>query len=157
MKREPYIPHAVSARNNSDILFLIESEGASGYGVYWTLMEYLCAQEDYIGDIRPLRPLARQLKTSVSVMLRVLNDYGLFIVQDGSFQSPRLNQLMQPLECKRKAMNAQRTCDNRATTVPQSGDERATNTRQPSDDCTTNSQQLCHNSLKVNTTLNTVE
>ena len=62
MKRDQYIPHEVSMRNTSEVMNLIEKEGMMGYGIYWALMEYLRVQDDYVGDIRSLSTLKRELR-----------------------------------------------------------------------------------------------
>ena len=71
MKRDQYIPHEVSMRSTSEVMNLIEKEGMAGYGIYWALMEYLRTQDDYTGDVRILKTLARQLKTSVERQERI--------------------------------------------------------------------------------------
>ena len=116
MKKDQYIPHDVSMRSTNEVVQLIEKEGMAGYGIYWALMEYLRAQDDYTGDIRALKSLARQLKTSIDRLLRILKNYGLFEVTDFTFRSHKLEVVMKPLEDKRKAMKA-RSCDDRETTV----------------------------------------
>ncbi|MBQ6800402.1 MAG: DUF4373 domain-containing protein [Bacteroidaceae bacterium] len=116
MKKDQYIPHEVSMRNTSEVMNLIEKEGMAGYGIYWALMEYLRTQDDYKGDVRVLKSLARQLKTSIDRLMRILNSYGLFEVTDYTFLSLKLNSAMKPLEDKRKAMGA-RPDDDRRTTV----------------------------------------
>ena len=116
MKKDQYIPHEVHTRNTNEVVQLIEKEGMAGYGIYWALMEYLRAQDDYTGDIRALKSLARQLKTSIDRLLRILKNYGLFEVTDFTFRSCKLEAVMKPLEDKRKAMKA-RSCDDRETTV----------------------------------------
>ena len=107
MKRDQYIPHEVSMRNTTEVMHLIEKEGMSGYGIYWALMEYLRTQDDYSGDVRVLKTLARQLKTKIGKILSVFNDYGLFVVTDYTFRSIKLEAMMKPLEDKRKAMSKQ--------------------------------------------------
>ena len=116
MKKDLYILHEVSMRNTSEVMNLIEHEGMAGYGIYWAMMEYLRTQDDYIGDMRVLRSLARQLKTSVERLLRILKSYGLFEVADYTFRSRKLETVMKPLDDKRKAMTKQ-LYDDRATTV----------------------------------------
>ena len=116
MKKDQYIPHEVHTRNTNEVVQLIEKEGMAGYGIYWALMEYLRAQDDYTGDIRALKSLARQLKTSIDRLLRILKNYGLFEVTDFTFRSRKLEEVMKPLEDKRKAMKA-RSCDDRETIV----------------------------------------
>ena len=65
MKKDQYIPHEISMRSTTEVMNLIEKEGMAGYGIYWALMEYLRAQDDYTGDVRVLRTLARQFKTKL--------------------------------------------------------------------------------------------
>ena len=60
MKKDQYIPHDVSMRSNSDVFHMVESEGAAGYGLYWGIMEYLRSQNNYRGDIRAIKGIARQ-------------------------------------------------------------------------------------------------
>ena len=101
MKNDQYIPHEVSMRSNSQVINLIEAEGAAGYGFYWALLEYLRAQPRYTGDIRAIKNLARQLRIRIDKALRVLNDYDLFVVNKIDFYSPMLVEKMLPLERKR--------------------------------------------------------
>ena len=107
MKRDQYIPHEVSMRNTTEVMNLIEKEGMAGYGIYWALMEYLRTQDDYTGDVRVLRTLARQLKTKLCKVESVLHNYGLFTLTDFTFRSIKLDAMMRPLENKRKAMEKQ--------------------------------------------------
>lgn len=106
MKKDQYIPHDVSMRNNSQVIHLIETEGAAGYGFFWAVMEYLRTQDDYVGDIRAVRTIARQMKTSITKALRILNEYNLFVVGDFTFHSPKLNERMRPLDRKRAVYDA---------------------------------------------------
>ena len=107
MKKDQYIPHEVSMRNTTEVMNLIEKEGMAGYGIYWALMEYLRTQDDYTGDVRVLRTLARQLKTKLCKVESVLHNYGLFTLTDFTFRSIKLDAMMRPLENKRKAMEKQ--------------------------------------------------
>ena len=118
MKKDQYIPHEVSMRTTSEVMKLIEKEGMTGYGIYWAVMEYLRAQDNYVGDIGAMKHLSRQLKTSIDRLMRILKDYGLFEVTDFTFQSRKLNSMMKPLEDKRKAMD-KRSCDDHRTTALQ--------------------------------------
>ena len=107
MKKDQYIPHEVSMRNTTEVMNLIEKEGMAGYGIYWAIMEYLRTQDDYTGDVRVLRTLARQLKTKLCKVESVLQNYGLFTLTDFTFRSIKLDAMMRPLENKRKAMEKQ--------------------------------------------------
>lgn len=106
MKRDQYIPHEVSMRNTTEVMHLIEKEGMTGYGIYWAVMEYLRTQDDYIGDFRNLKSLRRQLNIRLPKLLNIINNYGLFICDDFTFYSPKLNELMKPLEDRRARFEA---------------------------------------------------
>ena len=82
MKKDQYIPHDVSLRNTSEVIHLIEKESASGYGIYWALMEYLRVQDGYIGDIQALKTLKRELKIRQTKLDKVLYGYGLFVCRN---------------------------------------------------------------------------
>lgn len=106
MRYNQYIPHDVNARFNEQVLNMIEAEGGAGYGLYWCILEYLRAQDNYTGDIRAITGLARHLKIRKEKALRVLNDYGIFVIDNLHFYSPALTEMMQPLEKKRAKMEA---------------------------------------------------
>ena len=116
MKKDQYIPHEVSMRNTTEVMNLIEKEGMAGYGIYWAIMEYLRTQDDYVGDVRVLKSLARQLKTSVERLLRILKNYGLFDMADFTFRSRKLEAVMKPLDDRRKAM-VKHSCDGHQATA----------------------------------------
>lgn len=134
MKKDQYFPHEANLRQTSEFMHLIEKEGMAGYGIYWGLIEYLRSQDNYIGDLRVLKSLSAQMRTSITRLLRILKNYGLFELTDYTFQSSRLITLMKPLENKRKLM-----------------DKRSLN-----DDATINLRNR-RNSLETNTTSVTVK
>ena len=118
MKNDQYIPHEVSTRSCSQVINLIEAEGAAGYGFYWAVLEYLRAQPHYTGDVRAIKNIARQMKVRSDKALRVLNNYGLFVVDHLVFYSPMLVEKMLPLErkrakvCTENAQNVSETLSN---------------------------------------------
>ena len=100
MKNYNFIPHAANTRIRSQVINLIEAEGAAGYGFYWALLEYLRVQKHYIGDIRSIKNIARQMKVRIDKALRILNNYGLFIVEEVDFHSPFLDEKMSLMKRK---------------------------------------------------------
>ena len=106
MKKDQYIPHEVSTRANSQVINLIESEGCAGYGIYWSLLEYLRVQENYIGDLQALSSLKRQLKIRQSKLDKVLYGYDLFVCDGNTFYSPKLIEVMKPFEDRRARIDA---------------------------------------------------
>ena len=134
MKRDQYFPHEVNLRQTSEFMHLIEKEGMAGYGIYWGLIEYLRSQDNYTGDFKVLKTLARQMRTKPVKLETVLRNYGLFTLTDYTFSSAKLSETMMPLENKRKELNGQ--------------NESKTETKV---------KQTAYNSLKTNTTSDTVK
>ena len=106
MKKDQYIPHEVSMRNTSEVMNLIEKEGMEGYGIYWALMEYLRTQDDYIGDIKVLKSLTRQLRVRLPKLKRILENYGLFSCMETMFLSPKFVEVMKLFEDRRTRIEA---------------------------------------------------
>ena len=106
MKKDQYIPHEVCSRSNSQVINLIETEGMAGYGIYWALLEYLRVQDNYIGEIKALASLRRQLKIRKAKLDKVLTEVGLFVCNADTFYSPKLNELMKPFEERRARIDA---------------------------------------------------
>lgn len=142
MKKDQYIPHEVSMRNTTEVMNLIENEGMAGYGIYWALLEYLRTQDDYVGDLRVLKSLARQLKTKLAKIESVLNSYGLFSVTDYTFRSRKLESAMKPLEEKRKAMSKQNAGKAEANRKQNEVKTDAERTQVPCNSLKTNSEMV---------------
>ena len=122
MKRDQYIPHEVSMRNTSEVMNLIEKEGMMGYGIYWALMEYLRVQDDYVGDIRSLSTLKRELRIRQSRLDKVLHGYGLFVCNGNTFYSPKLNEVMKPFEQRRAKIEAYKLQKQKENSLKISGE-----------------------------------
>ena len=106
MKKDQYIPHEVSMRSTTEVMNLIEQEGMAGYGIYWAIMEYLRVQDNYVGDIKALAVLKRELKIRQAKLDKVLHGYGLFVCNGNTFHSPKLSEVMKPFEQRRARIEA---------------------------------------------------
>ena len=128
MKKDQYFPHEANLRQTSEFMHLIEKEGMAGYGSYWGIIEYLRSQDNYIGDLRVLKSLSAQMRTSITRLLRILKNYGLFELTDYTFQSSRLITLMKPLESKRKLMDKRSSNDDETINLRNRRNSLETNT-----------------------------
>lgn len=128
MKKDQYFPHEANLRQTSEFMHLIEKEGIAGYGIYWGIIEYLRSQDNYIGDLRVLKSLSAQMRTSITRLLRILKNYGLFELTDYTFQSSRLITLMKPLESKRKLMDKRSSNDDETINLRNHRNSLETNT-----------------------------
>ena len=145
MKKDQYIPHDVSMRNNAEVFNMVESEGAAGYGLYWAILEYLRSQNNYRGNTNAIKGIARQMKCRYEKANRVLKYYGLFVIDDTTFFSLHLNEKMQPLENKR----AQKSLSKQADEWLQNG-EHVSKTRPTVSKKRISLSKPSHNSLIIN-------
>lgn len=103
---KPFFSHDYSPLEDKNLLRLDIAMGNEGYGLYWKVVEYMHQNSFGVGeeDI-----LAYKFRTDVSKIKQVMNDFGLFRLEDGCYISDRilrnLNYVEQKKEDKREAVN----------------------------------------------------
>lgn len=85
MKETFYFSHDYNVRSDDKIKRLIRKHGMVGYGLFWVIVEDLynncnALQTDYEG-------IAYDMRVDVEVVKSVINDFDLFVIEDGSFGS----------------------------------------------------------------------
>lgn len=103
-----YFDHTTNARNDEKILDMRIELGASGYGVWWMLLEKLAAEKDHMLELN-IRRLAWDLREDEELIRKVIMDYGLFRTckdeETGKelFWNERMESRMAHIEGVRKA------------------------------------------------------
>lgn len=87
MRNDKFLKHDVTATDDERVLLLIEKEGMKGYGAYWMLLEALRKQDDLRLTYNVLRPLAKRFRIHTDYLIHIIEDFGLFVVEDNSFYS----------------------------------------------------------------------
>lgn len=94
MKDTYYFQHDCMTKQDEKIRILIRKFGMEGYGIFWSIIESLyinanALRMDYEG-------IAFDLRTDKNKVESIINDFDLFIVENGSFSSKsverRLNE-----------------------------------------------------------------
>ena len=156
MKKDYYFPHEIRTRNDEAVMELIECEGASGYGIYWALIEYLRTQEDYVGKMVAVKTIARQMRTKPYKVDSVLRNYGLFVIDGKTFRSVKLEFVMKPLDdkrmavearCRRSAAAIQEQCSGSAEAV---SEQNLDNSLETNSDSSENASLIKKNKVKEN-------
>lgn len=80
-----YFSHDYNARSDDKIKRLIRKHGMSGYGIFWTIIEDLynnanALRADYEG-------IADDLRADSDIVKSIINDFDLFVFENGSFGS----------------------------------------------------------------------
>ena len=122
---EAYLLHDANAGSNLKIMIMIQEEGMKGYGIYWTILEFLRVQNGYKASLKVIPILAQKARVTTATLTRIINDYALFEVDGTSFSSPGLSTRMKPWDAQQEAkresgrrgglVNQQRIRDRRAS------------------------------------------
>lgn len=89
-----YFSHDANARNDIKIIKLRRKLGMAGYGIYWCVIEILRETSEYKLPIEHIDDIAFELKVESETLTSIINDFGLFTVNDGFFCSTRLCKSM---------------------------------------------------------------
>lgn len=94
---EPYFSHDLFSREDKQIKLLIEEMGFEGYGLFWAIVEFMHRNTLKIGEERLVVGKANCEKVE-----RILNDFGLFRIEDGEYVSDRILENIRKQEEKSK-------------------------------------------------------
>lgn len=80
-----YFSHDYNTRNDDKIKRLIRKHGVAGYGIWWIIVEDLynnanALQTDYDG-------IAFDLRTDIETVRSIIEDFNLFVIENGFFGS----------------------------------------------------------------------
>ena len=101
-----YFSHDSNARNSDKLLKVRMDLGAEGYAIYFMILERLREEDDYISK-NDYMMIAYDLRVDEEKVKKVINDYDLFIVDDGVFYSKSFMERMNIKDSKKlKAQNA---------------------------------------------------
>lgn len=93
MKETFYFSHDYNACMDEKIKKLLKKHGMTGYGIFWRIVEDLYNNDnsleiDYEG-------IAYDLHSDAKIVQSVINDFGLFVVNDGCFGSASIERRLQ--------------------------------------------------------------
>tara|TARA_R100000700_G_scaffold15878_4_gene22053 strand:+ start:12467 stop:12997 length:531 start_codon:yes stop_codon:yes gene_type:complete len=73
--------------------------GMESYGIFWALLEMLFTEENKI-CIDDYDTLAFGLQCDSKILKKVIEDFDLFVIEDGCFYSKRLNKQIESINSK---------------------------------------------------------
>lgn len=145
MKEAYYFSHDSNSRNDGKILNLRIKHGMRGYGIFWSIIEMLRDESNYKMRMECER-IAFELHEDSELIRSVLQDFDLFIIEDGFLWSESLLRRMQmkdeksnkaresalkrwnkPSESERNANALQTQSDGNASKVKESKVKEITN------------------------------
>tara|TARA_R110002020_G_scaffold108562_2_gene251554 strand:- start:2867 stop:3634 length:768 start_codon:yes stop_codon:yes gene_type:complete len=99
--KKTFFNHDSSARNDIRVIKLRAKLGYAGYGVFWALLELLFTEENKL-CIDDYDTLAFGLQCDPKILKKVIEDFDLFVIEDGCFYSKRLNKQIETINDKSK-------------------------------------------------------
>tara|TARA_Y100000361_G_C11118424_1_gene321769 strand:- start:45 stop:794 length:750 start_codon:yes stop_codon:yes gene_type:complete len=99
--KKTYFNHDSTARNDYRIIKLRATLGYEGYGVFWAVLELLFTEENKICTSQ-YDILAYGLQCDPNILKKVIEDFDLFVIEDGCFYSRRLNNHIEEINNKSK-------------------------------------------------------
>jgi hypothetical protein len=101
MKKDAYyFSHDANAQDDPKCMVLIDQLGMEGYGIFWALIEKLRSEANYKLPLAITGSLARRWGTSKEKVDTVITKYGLFVLEDTTFFSLRLQRSMEERSAK---------------------------------------------------------
>jgi hypothetical protein len=89
--KKTYFNHDSAARTDYRIIFMRAKLGYEAYGVFWAVLELLFTEENKICT-NQYDILAYGLQCDANILQQVIEDFDLFVIEDGCFYSKRLNK-----------------------------------------------------------------
>ena len=99
--KKTYFNHDSSARLDIRIIKLRSTLGYAGYGVFWAVLELLFTEENKICTSQ-YDIIAFGLQCDANKLRSVIEDFDLFVIEDGCFYSRRLNKHIEEINLKSK-------------------------------------------------------
>jgi len=119
--KKTYFNHDSVARLDIRVIKLRSKLGYEGYGVFWAVLELLFTEENKL-CIDDYDSLAFGLQCDSDVLKQVIEDFDLFVLEDGCFYSRRLNNHIEEINNKsnKAKENASKRWNNAAAMKPHS-------------------------------------
>ena len=120
--KKTYFNHDSTARNDYRIIKLRATLGYEGYGVFWALLELLFTEENKI-CMSQYDILAYGLQCDAKILKQVIEDFDLFVIEDGCVYSRRLNNQIDEINNKSNIAkeNAKKRWNNAKAMQPHKG------------------------------------
>jgi hypothetical protein len=85
-----YFSHDYNSRSDEKIKKLIYQHGYEGYGIYWAIIEELYQNANAMQ--MECERIAFELRTDSNRICSIIQDFDLFVVEDGYFNSPSVQK-----------------------------------------------------------------
>ena len=97
--KKTYLQHQSNSFTDIKIIKMRSKLGIESYGIFWALLELLYNEENKL-CIDDYSVLAFSLQCDADKLKSVIEDFDLFVIEDGCFYSKRLNEHIDTINSK---------------------------------------------------------
>ena len=97
--KKTYLQHQSNSFTDIKIIKMRSKLGIESYGIFWALLELLFNEENKL-CIDDYSVLAFSLQCDADKLKSVIEDFDLFVIEDGCFYSKRLNEHIDTINSK---------------------------------------------------------
>jgi uncharacterized protein YdaU (DUF1376 family) len=97
--KKTYFNHDSNSFTDIKIIKMRSKLGIESYGIFWALLELLFAEENKL-CVDDYSVLAFSLQCDPKILKQVIEDFDLFVIEDGCFYSKRLNKQIEDINSK---------------------------------------------------------
>jgi len=97
--KKTYLQHQSNSFTDIKIIKMRSKLGIESYGIFWALLELLFNEENKL-CVDDYSVLAFSLQCDADKLKSVIEDFDLFVIEDGCFYSKRLNQHIDTINSK---------------------------------------------------------
>ena len=97
--KKTYFLHQSDSFTDYKIIKMRSKLGIESYGIFWAVLELLFKEENKL-CIDDYEPLAYSLQCDADKLKAVIEDFDLFVIEDGCFYSKRLNNHIEEINNK---------------------------------------------------------
>ena len=108
--KKTYFPHDSNARNDIKLIKVRSKYGYEGFGIYFALVELLFTENNKL-CVDDYEALAFSLQCDSNILKQVIEDFDLFVLEDGCFYSKRLNNHIEDIN--KKSIKAKESASKR--------------------------------------------
>ena len=97
--KKTYFLHQSDSFTDYKIIRMRSKLGIESYGIFWAVLELLFKEENKL-CLDDYEPLAYSLQCDADKLKSVIEDFDLFVIEDGCFYSKRLNEHIEEINNK---------------------------------------------------------
>ena len=119
--KKTYFLHQSNSFYDYKIIKMRSKLGIESYGIFWAVLELLFNEENKL-CIDDYNALAFSLQCDSALLKQVIEDFDLFVIEDGCFYSKRLNEHIEEINTKsiKAKENAKKRWNNATAMQPHS-------------------------------------